>query len=67
MKGYLVIDDVSLEKAEKIMAKLKKNGRWLTAEAMEKERNAVGFAVLTHGLPAIQPFEIVEFKKGKRE
>jgi len=67
MKGYLVIDNVSVEQAEKIMVKLKKNGRWLTAEAMKKEMKAAAFAILAHGFPAIQPYEIVEFKRGRKQ
>jgi hypothetical protein len=66
MKGYLVIDDVDAKEAEQIIKQLKKSGRWMSKEAMEKEMNAVGFAVLTHGLPAIQPYEIVEFKDGEK-
>ena len=66
MKGYLVIDDVDVKEAEQIIKQLKKSGRWMAKEAMEKEMNAVGFAVLTHNFPAIQPYEIVEFKDEKK-
>jgi signal recognition particle GTPase len=66
MKGYLVIDDVDVKEAEQIIKQLKKSGRWMSQEAMKKEMDAVGFAVLTHGLPAIQPYEIVEFKDGRK-
>jgi hypothetical protein len=66
LKGYLVIDDVDVKEAEQIIRQLKKSGRWLSKEAMEMEMSAVGFAVLTHGLPAIQPYEIVEFKDGEK-
>jgi hypothetical protein len=45
MKGYLVIDDVDAEEAERIIKQLKKSGRWMSQEAMKKEMDAVGFAV----------------------
>jgi signal recognition particle GTPase len=64
MKGYLVIDDVSLEEAEQIMKQLKKSGRWLSVEARKKIDGAISFAVLTHNFPAVQPHEVVEFKNG---
>jgi hypothetical protein len=65
LKGHLVIDDVDLEEAEKIMDQLKKSGRWLTVEARKKIDGAMSFAVLTHDFPAVQPHEVVEFKDGK--
>jgi hypothetical protein len=66
LKGYLVIDDVDVKEAEHIIKELKKSGRWMSKEAMEKEMNAVAFAVFTHNFPAIQPYEIVEFKDGEK-
>jgi hypothetical protein len=66
LKGYLVIDDVDAEEAEQIIKQLKKSGRWMSQEAMKKEMAAVGFAVLTHGFPAIQSHETIEFKNGTK-
>ena len=65
MKGYLVIDDISLEEAKKLMKKLKKKGRWLTEEAMMKIDSAASFAMLTHGLPKVEEEEVYEFKSGE--
>ena len=62
-KGYLVIDDVSLEEAKEIMRKLKKKGRWLTFDAMKKIDSAAAFAMLTHGFPKVKPEEVFEFKE----
>ena len=62
-KGYLVIDDVSLEEAKEIIRKLKKKGRWLTFDAMKKIDSASAFAMLTHGLPKVKPEEVFEFKE----
>ena len=63
MKGYLIIDDVSLDEAKGLMEKLKRNGRWFSVKAMKKFDNAVAFAVLTHGLPKVEPEEVYEFKE----
>jgi len=65
-EGYLVIDNVSLKEAEKLMGELKKSGRWMSVDAMMKETAAASFAVSTHGFPGIQPYEIVEFKDGRK-
>ena len=62
MKGYLVIDDISLEEAKELMKKLKKKGRWLTKEAMMKIDYAAAFAMLTHGHPKVEEGEVYEFK-----
>ena len=62
VRGYLVIDDVSLDEARELMKKLGKKGRWLSGEAMAKIDVAVAFAVLTHGFPKVEPHEIYEFK-----
>ena len=63
MKGYLVIDDISLEEAKELMKRLKKQGRWLSKEAMAKIDYAAGFAMLTHGYSKVKPEEVCEFKK----
>jgi len=63
LKGYLVIDDISLEEAKELMKRLKKKGRWLSKEAMAKIDNAAEFAMLTHGFPKVKPEEVCEFKK----
>ena len=62
IKGYLIIDDISLEEAKELMKKLKKKGRWFTKEAMDKIDNAAAFAVFTHGFPKIEEHECFEFK-----
>jgi len=62
VRGYLVIDDVSLDEARELMKKLGKKGRWLSGEAMDKIDVAAGFAMLTHGFPKVEPHEICEFK-----
>jgi len=62
VKGYLVIDDISLEEAKDLMSKLKKKGRWLSASAMSKLDTAAGFAMMTHGFPKVRKDEIYEFK-----
>ena len=49
LKGYLVVDDVSLEEAKDIISKLKKKGRWISFEDMMKLDSAASFAILTHG------------------
>ena len=63
MKGYLVIDDISLEEAKDLMSKLKKKGRWLSASAMSKLDAAAGFAMMTHGFPKVRKDEVYEFKE----
>jgi len=63
MKGFLVIDDISLEEAKELMNKLKKKGRWLSASAMSKLDAAAGFAIMTHGFPRVKKDEIYEFKE----
>ena len=63
MKGYLVIDDISLEEAKDLMSKLKKEGRWLSASAMSKLDAAAGFAMMTHGFPKVRKDEVYEFKE----
>jgi len=62
MKGYLVIDNISLEEAKELMSKLKKKGRWLSASGMSKLDSAAGFAILTHGFPRVEKDEVYEFK-----
>ena len=62
MKGYLVIDDISLNEAKELMKKLKKKGRWISKDAMAKIDSAAGFAMLTHGFPKVKPEEVCEFK-----
>ena len=62
-KGYLVIDDISLEEAKELMSKLGKKGRWLTSDAMKKIDSAAAFAMLTHNFPKVKPKEVVEFKE----
>ena len=62
IKGYLIIDDISLEEAKELMKRLKKKGRWFTKEAMDKIDNATAFAVLTHGFPKVEEHECFEFK-----
>jgi len=61
MKGFLVVDDVSLEEAKEIMKKLKKKGRWLSKSGMMKIDSAASFAMLTHGLPRVEKEEVYEF------
>lgn len=61
MKGFLVIDDISLEEAKEIMKKLRKRGRWLSESGMMKIDNAASFAMLTHGFPEIEKEEVYEF------
>ena len=61
MKGYLVIDDISLEEAKKLMKELKKKGRWITEDAMKRLDSAAAFAMLTHGFPKVEKEEIYEF------
>jgi len=63
VKGYLVIDDISLEEAKDLMSKLKKKGRWLSASAMSKLDAAAGFAMMTHGFPKVRKDEVYEFKE----
>jgi hypothetical protein len=63
MKGYLVIDDVSLDEAKKLMKKMKKLGRWFSQSAMSKNDTAVVFAMTTHGFAKIEKDEMYEFKK----
>jgi len=63
LKGYLVVDDVSLEEAKELMKHLyKKKGRWLSKEAMGKIDGAAQFAMLTHRFAKVQPEEVYEFK-----
>ena len=62
MKGFLVIDDISLEEAKEIMKKLRKRGRWLSESGMMKIDSAASFAMLTHGLPKVEKEEVYEFK-----
>ena len=62
MKGYLIIDDVSLEEAKEIMKKLGKKGRWLSESAMFKIDTAAAIAMLTHGYPKVEEDEVHEFK-----
>ena len=62
MKGYLIIDNISLKEAKELMKKLKKKGRWLSEEAMAKIDYAARFAMLTHGYPKVKPEEVCEFK-----
>jgi len=61
MKGFLVIDDVSLEEAKEIMKTLKKKGRWMSETGMMKIDSAASFAMLTHGLPKVEKEEVYEF------
>ena len=67
MKGYLIVDDVSLEEAKEIMKKLGLTGRWISPKAMSKIDKAAAFAMLTHGFPRINPKEVFEFKKEASE
>jgi len=62
-KGYLVIDDISLEEAKELMSKLKKKGRWLSSDAVGKIDSAATFAMLTHGFPKVLKNEVFEFKE----
>jgi len=62
-KGYLVIDDISLEEAKEIMKKLKKKGRWFSESGMAKLDSAVAFATLTHGFPKVEVGEYFEFRQ----
>ena len=62
MKGYLVIDDISLDEAKKLIKRLKKKGKWLSETAMAKVDNAAAFSMLTHSFPKIEPHEVHEFK-----
>ena len=62
MKGYLVIDDVSLKEARDILKKLDKKGRWYTVGAMKKLDTAAIFAITTHGFPRVQDNEVYEFR-----
>jgi len=40
LKGYLIIDDISLDEAKKLMNKLRKKGRWFSEKAMAKKVNS---------------------------
>jgi len=62
MRGYLVIDDISLEEAKELMRKLRRKGRWLSASGMSKLDNAAWFAIMTHGFPKVKRDEVYEFK-----
>jgi len=61
VKGYLIIDDISLDEAKELMKQLQKQGRWFSESAMVKIDNATAFAVLTHGFPKVEDHEIHEF------
>ena len=68
MKGYLVIDDISLDEATKLLKRLRKNGRWVSVSGMAKLDTAAGFAILTHGFPKPKiDEEIVELHFKKEE
>jgi len=63
MKGFLVVDDVSLEETKELMNMLNKKGRWFSEKAMNKIDSAVAFAVLTHGFSKVESEEMFEFKE----
>jgi len=42
MKGYLVIDDVSLDEAREILRTLGKKGRWIPLSGMRELGSAAG-------------------------
>jgi len=61
MKGYLVIDDITLDEAKEIMSKLGKHGRWISQADMAKLDTAAAFAITTHGFPKVKPEDVFEF------
>jgi len=61
VKGYLIIDDISLDEAKELMKQLQKQGRWFSKSAMTKIDNAAAFAILTHGFPKVEDHEMHEF------
>jgi len=62
LRGYLIIDDISIDEAKKLMNKLRKKGRWFSEKAMAKIDYASAFAMLTHDFPKVEPEEVYEFK-----
>lgn len=60
MKGYLVIDDVSLDEAMRLLEFLKKKGRWISVSGMRKLDSAAGFAILSHGFSRPSSDEVIE-------
>jgi len=55
-KGYLIVYDVSLDEAKKIIRRLRKRGQWLSEKAMKHLDEAASFAITTHGYP-LPPYE----------
>ncbi|RLG05173.1 MAG: hypothetical protein DRN65_07240 [Thaumarchaeota archaeon] len=60
MKGYLVIDDISLDEAVELLKSLKKKGRWISLSGMRKLDSAAGFAILSHGFSGPTSDEVIE-------
>jgi len=54
-KGHLIIHDVTLKEAKKLMKKIKKEADFWTNENVAKLDSAATFAMLTHGFAKTEP------------